>query len=191
MKRNLTQKQELFCLNIFEGMTQREAWVNAGYSGNYPVASIDSNACQLANNTRIKQRIEALNNERKERILKETIADENERRQVLTEIIRGRLSQFSDLVEVKPEDLKSAAIQEVRISSFKGGKEGRATRKMTTLKLRDPIAAISELNKMEGVYSVPPNVNYNTQINIFTNSKDTQKLVEGINQRFLPEANEE
>jgi phage terminase small subunit len=56
----LTQKQENFCVNIVSGMTQRDAWINAGYSGNYPVASIDSNACTLANETKIQQRIQEL-----------------------------------------------------------------------------------------------------------------------------------
>ena len=56
----LTQKQELFTLNIFKGLTQRESWIQAGYSSNYSPAVIDINACRLADNTKVKLRLEEL-----------------------------------------------------------------------------------------------------------------------------------
>lgn len=56
----LTQKQELFTLNLFSGMTQRESWIKAGYSSNYALKVIDSNACALANRSKIKVRLQEL-----------------------------------------------------------------------------------------------------------------------------------
>lgn len=56
----LTQKQELFTLNLFKGMTQREAWIQAGYSSNYAMAIVDKHACELANAGKIKGRLAEL-----------------------------------------------------------------------------------------------------------------------------------
>lgn len=57
----LTCKQERFALNLFAGMTQRDAWIDAGYSSRYALAVIDSNACVLANTSKIIVRLQELN----------------------------------------------------------------------------------------------------------------------------------
>ena len=57
----LTQKQETFTQLLFEGKTQREAWVQAGYSSKYAPAIIDVNACKLANSNKVKLRLGELN----------------------------------------------------------------------------------------------------------------------------------
>ncbi|MFC1972444.1 terminase small subunit, partial [Chloroflexota bacterium] len=44
----LTPKQERFCLNLLKGMSQREAYIQAGYSGNQARDTIDNHAYQLA-----------------------------------------------------------------------------------------------------------------------------------------------
>jgi hypothetical protein len=81
----------------------------------------------------------------------------SERKEVLTEIIRGRFSHFvgSDgkVVELTEENLKSAALQEVKVVEFvKKGALGKE--KATTVKLYSPVQAIDLLNKMGGDY--PP-----------------------------------
>lgn len=57
----LTSKQEKFAQNLFQGMTQRESWIQAGYSSNYDVKAIDINACAMAKTTKIKLRLAELN----------------------------------------------------------------------------------------------------------------------------------
>lgn len=80
----LTQKQETFVLNLFKGMTQREAWIQAGYSSNYAPAIIDSNACALANSSKIKARYNELNKKTEG----DTVATVVERKQRLTAFMR-------------------------------------------------------------------------------------------------------
>ena len=77
----LPQKQENFVNNIFKGMTQREAWIKAGYSSNYSVAIIDIHACQLAAKDKIKVRLEEMRQAAKSGL----IADVTERKERLTE----------------------------------------------------------------------------------------------------------
>ncbi len=80
----LTQKQETFCLNLFKGMSQREAWIQAGYSSKYSPAVIDVNACRMANTNKIKLRLGELNQKTEDK----SVATVLERKQKLTEIIR-------------------------------------------------------------------------------------------------------
>lgn len=81
-KNNLTPKQERFARNLFSGMSQREAWIQAGYSSKYAPAVIDVNACRLA--TRIKLRLAELNAQ----VTSKLIANETERQEILSEIAR-------------------------------------------------------------------------------------------------------
>ena len=49
----LTQRQESFCLNIASGMTQREAYLAAGYSARSAPAILDIRACEVASNSMV------------------------------------------------------------------------------------------------------------------------------------------
>jgi len=80
----LTAKQEKFVNNLFQGMSQREAWVEAGYSSKYSVADIDSHACRLANQDKVKTRLEEMRQATKS----ELIATEIERQEKLSELYR-------------------------------------------------------------------------------------------------------
>lgn len=80
----LTQRQENFCLNIFKGLTQRESWIQAGYSSKYALTWIDSHACSLANLGKIQARILELRAE----VKSELVADEIERQRILSTIAR-------------------------------------------------------------------------------------------------------
>lgn len=90
----LNQRQEIFCLNLFQGMTQREAWIQAGYSNRYKVAWIDSHACNLARQAKIQARLAELRDEVKAALVKNTIATVEERKERLTEILRARLPDY-------------------------------------------------------------------------------------------------
>jgi len=56
----LTARQEQFAINLFKGMTQRQAWVEAGYSNNYSIAIVDTHASVLADSDKIKVRLKEL-----------------------------------------------------------------------------------------------------------------------------------
>lgn len=98
----LTKRQELFAQNLFSGMTQRESWIKAGYSSNYPLEMVDIHACQLANSDKVKIRLNELN----DKVVSPLIATEIERKEILSTISRTALKQ------VKARD-NIAAIQEL------------------------------------------------------------------------------
>lgn len=154
----LTQKQENFVNNIFQGMTQREAWIKAGYSSKYALSIIDIHACQLAAKDKIKIRLEEMRKEVKSSL----IADDIERKEILTEIARGRVGNLLDGNQriKQGEPLTDASIQEVDTVDIKIGKgENARLAQITKIKLHNPITAIDTLNKMEKLYSDTPQVN--------------------------------
>ena len=80
----LTQKQDRFARFLFDGLSQREAWIKAGYSHNYAVAYVDTHASVLANSAKVKQRFEEL----KTAADADSIMKYQERQQRLTEFGR-------------------------------------------------------------------------------------------------------
>lgn len=67
MADKLTVKQEKFAQNLFTGMTQREAYINAYNAENMLDKTIDEEACRMANDCKITARVDELTNELKER----------------------------------------------------------------------------------------------------------------------------
>jgi len=59
-KRGLTDKQNNFCLNLVQGLSQRDAYIKAGYSDNQLPEVIDNHAYELAKRGDIKVRCEEL-----------------------------------------------------------------------------------------------------------------------------------
>ncbi len=172
-KNTLTPKQEAFTRYLFEGLSQREAWIKAGYSSKYSVEVIDVNACKLAAQNKVQLRIAEL----KQKAEDKSIASVLERKQVLTEIVRGRFIDF--MSKPTPEKLRSAALQEIRIQEHTD-KDGES-HKTTTMKLNDPVKAISELNKMEHIYVEAPAVNIdNRKVEIYVGTEKTRQIVEKI-----------
>ncbi len=180
MYRILTQKQENFCLNIVQGLTQRESWINAGYSSKYSMTAVDIHACQLAGKDRIKIRITELRGEIATAVKSNQIADIEERQKILTEITRGRLSQFTDDAGViDRKKLDSSAIQAIDQQQVMGK---MAT--VTKLRLHNPITAIAELNKMDHVYEDRGNGGTNIYVNrveVYSQGggKPFRQLIEG------------
>ena len=84
MTRKLTQKQERFTQNLFGGMSQREAYIVAGYSSKQAPATIDRNACILANSNKIVTRW----NDLRQKAEDESVLIVLERKQRLTEFAR-------------------------------------------------------------------------------------------------------
>lgn len=149
MKDRLTVKQEKFCINYFESGNAASAATLAGYS----IKSIRSIASEILTNPNIKARIKAL----QEKAESAKIATVQERKQILTEILRAKLTDYIELgkdgswVNIGPETPQSRAIQEIH-SRTEYDENGEHPTIHTSVKLINPIEAIKELNKMEGVY---------------------------------------
>jgi len=188
MPRKLTQKQEAFVRNLFSGMSQYDAYCQAGYAvGKQKRRTIDSNASRLASNVKVLARWDELNKAADD----EAVAKVIERKKILTEIMRGRFADF--MVHLTEEKLRSAALQELRITEVSIGKktkdeeEGGLIKKTTIIRLRDPIQAIAELNKMEGVYKMVAPVEIDSRtLNIVVTSEKTKELLEEIEKGIPP-----
>ena len=172
----LTQKQENFCTAIvLDCMTQHDAYIKAYNTEKMLSSSIDEKSCLLAGEGKIKSRIHELRAETKSK----KVASEIERKEILSEILRGKLSQFSDDTGVIDRSkLDSHAIQGVEQLEVMG-------RSATVLKvkLHSPIQAIAELNKMEGIYAAGPVFNDNRVINILVKDQETKEIMEGMVER--------
>jgi hypothetical protein len=57
---SLTGKQAKFCLYLFQGFSQHDSWLKAGYSSTMLPATIDHNACLLAKKDKIVARMKEL-----------------------------------------------------------------------------------------------------------------------------------
>lgn len=169
MARRLTQKQETFCLKYFELGNATEAALVAGYSPHSVrfIASIN------LTKDNIQRRIKELRQIAEDA----TVATVLERKQVLTEIIRGRFADF--MTNLTKEKLQSAALQEIRITEV--GKDIPV--KTTSIKLHSPAQAIDLLNKMDKLYAEGTITIDNRTLNINVISDKgknlTERLIEG------------
>lgn len=87
----------------------------------------------------------------------DTIIDITRRKQILSDIASAKPGEFMEtterggvLIKFEKDSPKQHAVQSLK-SHVEGKDEDEAT--VTEIRLRDPIAAIAELNKMEGVYA--------------------------------------
>lgn len=174
----LTQKQETFCLNIFKGLSQREAYIQAGYSTNNSTVVQDQNACVLLKNNKVAIRLAELNKKTEDA----AIADKKECMQICTEIARASLTNFVEVGQdgawfnIDKTNLNSRAIQSVQ-SKTVVGKDGADDAVFIRVNLHDPLKAIDLLSKLRGDYSDGTNVNVdNRTINVIVESKE-QKLI--------------
>ena len=171
MNNNLTEKQEAFAFNIaINGMTQHDAYMGAYNTGRMLPATIDREAHVLASTRKITTRIEEL----REKHRSPDIADFEERQAILSEITRGKLSQFTDSQGIIDRSkLDSSAIQGVDEQTIMGKMAS-----VIKLRLHNPINAIAELNKMDHVYeATPASVQDNRVINIYVMDQETKDLM--------------
>jgi len=159
-ERKLTQKQdagpplsnsrqELFAQGVFRGLTHTQAAIEAGYSP----TTARVQASQLLTRLNILTRI----NELHELAATDAVMSVQERKERLSEIARARLADFvqidGDSFTIDLKSGESAALQEVTVTEWKGGKDERAESRATKVKLHDPVKSIAELNKMGGDYA--------------------------------------
>ncbi len=185
----LTVKQEKFCLNILQGMTQAKAYGEAGYSCK-SIAVANVNACRLLKTANICSRIKEL----QDKIASEKIMSATERKERLSEIARANLTQFMELgkdgswVNLGPETPHSVAIQEIH-SRTEYDKDGESPTVYTSVKLHDPIRAIDLLNKMDKIYEEKAGNTIN--INVDKVLIDARGKLEGAISRLALRSGEE
>ncbi|KKN71483.1 hypothetical protein LCGC14_0420620 [marine sediment metagenome] len=157
----LTQKQETFCLEYFKTRDPDGSYILAGYSSKFA----DVNVHKLLKNTRVRQRLDELN----QRAEDDAVAGVLERKKVLSEILRARMTDFIECgadgawINIGLESTHSAALQEVT-SRTEYDENGAHPTVITKLKLHDPVKSISELNKMGGDYPPERHVNLNVDV---------------------------
>lgn len=151
----LTTKQEKYACNIFSGMSNHEAYLQAGYSGNASSAVIDVNASRLANSTKVLLRIDEL----RKQISDDKIMPVQERKERLSEIARGRLTDYQEAgldgagyISITKDSPNTAAISGIE-SATKFDENGNTGTLFTKVRLHSPTQAIDLLNKMDKIYS--------------------------------------
>lgn len=181
----LTQKQETFCIKYFELGNATEAALIAGYSPR-TVRAIASINLTKAN---IQARIQEL----RDKVEDASIATVKERKQILTEITRGDLTDYQEVgadgtwLNVGKESPNTRAISEITSRTD----EDKSV--VTKVRLHSPTSAIDLLNKMDKIYS---DIGGNTIVfNIDQAVIDAGNRLEGalkrLAERVLPEALEE
>ena len=161
----LTQKQENFTLNLFQGMSQTESYIQAGYSTNMLPATIIHHACVLAKNGNVTARLSQL----REKTESEKIMTVKERKERLSEISRARLTDYQESgmdggwISIGPESPNTAALAEI-VSTTKYDENGASPTLISRVKLHNPVTAIAELNKMEKVYTEGTTLNFQQNI---------------------------
>lgn len=121
----LTVKQEKFCLEYAKSGNARQAYKSAGYNCKND-ASTDASASKLLSNAKVKERLAELAEDAKT----SAIADIQEMQEKLTEIIRQQLEE--EVIVVDPGS-----------GAFKMKK---------TASVKDIIAAVNTLGKMQGAF---------------------------------------
>ena len=147
----LTTKQENFTLNLSKGMSQRGAWIQAGYSPKYSMAIMDKKACELAHLGKVKGRLEEL----RAKAESDAVMSLQEMLEAHTEIARGRVGHFLDDKQRIEQgvDLDNASIQELNTFDITIGKgENAKLATITKIKLHDPVRSMQEIAKLQGHY---------------------------------------
>ena len=172
----LTQKQETFCVKYFELGNATEAALIAGYSPKYAA----THTTRWLNMANISTRLQEL----RDRAEDESVANVLERKQILTEIARGRVGNHLDEDQRIKQGvpLTSASIHELETVDVKIGKgENAKLAQITKIKLHNPTQAIDLLNKMDKLYTDGAMVSVdNRSININVGSEKAKELTERL-----------
>ena len=189
MKDTLTQKQETFCRTYFETGNATQSAIVAGYS-KHTARYIASENLTKPN---ICEKLYELNQATDDA----SVASVLERKQMLTEIIRARMTNYltcsADGVwmhDIGEETLNSAALKKIRTTTMPfGDKDSNLKIILTEVELRDPMVAIDLLNKMDKLYSEGAGVYIdNRKIEIIVATPTAKKLLTEIVEGKPPHA---
>ena len=178
----LNTRQHRFCLNILAGMRPQEAFVQAGYT-NSP-GNVAVTPYQLLENPSVSSFIESKTRLKEAAVLaadiNSTIASPLERKQILTELARARLVDFQDASGEPTLNKDTPNNRAAKDYSHRRRFDGAGNPIVTkSIKLTDQIAAIQELNKMDGSYAPQKHLVGHVQFEVeFVDRKD-RELPEG------------
>jgi len=174
----LTQKQENFCLHYFETSNATESAKLAGYSPKTAAAI----ACDNLRKVYVLARIAELRQKAEDT----SIATVVERKQKLTEITRGNLTDYQEAgadgsyISIGKESPNTGAVSEIT-SRTEYNDDGANAAVITKVKLHNPVQAIAELNKMERVYEPDGAVTiHNNQVTIIVASEQGKRDLERV-----------
>lgn len=136
--KELTARQEKFCLEYAASGNTYQSAVKAGYSENYA----KGNAAKLVENVRVKARLQEL----KEKAESEKIVDIKKMQEVLSDIIMQQLDE------------------EVIVTEGCGDGISEARKMKKKPSVRDVINAINTLGKMQGAFVEKLNVSGNVGV---------------------------
>ena len=157
-KDKLNARQRHFAVNYASGMTQSEAYIQAGYNVDPELGSASDCASRLMqSNASVKAYYNQLMERKASVVVKsnaETIASPLERKAILSEILRARLIDFIG-GDGQPKLSRDTPNNRAAKEFYHKRRTDRRGNPIITksIKLTDPIAAIQELNKMEGSYA--------------------------------------
>lgn len=145
-------RHERFAVNVFKGMSQKDAALEAGYKP----SRARYTGYRLATYGYIFDRIQELHKQ----VATDAIMTLREIMERLTEIGRARLTDYvtcgpdRDLINVGPESPNTGALQEIT-SRTEYDKDGAGVAVINKLKLHNPMTAMDMLSKLRSDY--PPN----------------------------------
>lgn len=147
---NLTDKQEKFAQFVAAGFNQTEAYEKAGYSSGNSLSTRQENASRLAKNSRVIARIDYY---RRLNATSSRIGSPEERKEILTEIYRSRVSDFLDGEgDIDITKLNSPAVSEYTVTErYDKDNKRSVTRKIKKLTAPE---SIDLHNKMDKIYQV-------------------------------------
>ena len=182
---NLNSRQRLFCINLASGMSQTQAYINAGYSN----VEAGANAVTLLKEN---QSVKAYYNqllERKQQLMLDTSVEivskaltRDEKRNILAEIARAQLSDFQDdngEPVLNKDTPQGRAAREFYHRRWKRTDGGEIVTK--SIKLLSPIEAIQEDNKMAGHYAPRKHLvaSYNVSVSLKPKNRHINEDDEG------------
>jgi len=143
-------QHEVFAQAIFKGSTITDAAIEAGYSEK----TAHAQGSRLLKNVKVSERVKELQN----RVENKNIASVTERKEILTELARGNLTDYLEMLPdgattltFEKDSPNPRAVLEVTEQMVVSDETVEVRKKK--IKMHNPIAAIHELNKMEGQHS--------------------------------------
>lgn len=154
--KKLNARQRHFCINLATGMTQSDAYLNAGYNINPSIGSASDCASRLlSSNASVKAYYERLIERAGELSLAkitDSIMSPHEIKARLSQLARANLVDFIDKdgQPVLSKDTPGHQAAKEFYKKTRRGKDGGETR---SIKLVDQIEALRELSKILGLYA--------------------------------------
>lgn len=171
-KDKLNSRQRLFCINLASGMSQTQAYINAGYPVTLDKSAGDCASRLLSENARVLAYYNQLLETRELKALEkvtETVLSVHEKRGLLADFARAQTIDFLD-ENGHPKLTKDTPHGRAAREFYSRTRTDRFGNPIITksIKLLNPIEAIQEDNKMAGHYAPSKHLvaNYNVSVSL-------------------------